>query len=163
MAESSFDIVSEINKQELTNAVDQAQREIATRFDFKDTDSYIEMTKEELTIGACDENKLNQLIDVLQTKLVKRGISLKALTFGKMEGASGGHVRQKITFVAGIDVENSKKIHKIIKDSGIKVKSQTMDQKVRVTGKSRDELQEVMALLKRDESITIPLNFNNYK
>ena len=163
MAESSFDIVSEINKQELVNAIDQARREVSTRFDFKGSKSAIEHTKEEITLVSDDEGKLKQLIDVFHSKLIKRGISLKGLTYGKVEEAGGMTVRQKAGIVSGIDAETAKKIHKIIKESKIKVKSQSMDIKVRVTGKSRDELQQVIALLKDHKEITIPLQYTNYK
>ncbi len=162
MAEASFDIVSEINRQELTNAVDQTQREIATRFDFKGTKVAIEMNKDEIILIGDDENKLGQLKDVFESKCVKRGISLKALEYGKPEGASGGTQRQKVTFVAGIAPEHAKKIHQLIKDSGLKVRSQSMDNKVRVTGKSKDDLQAVIQLLNKAD-LPIPLQYNNYR
>ena len=163
MADSSFDIVSEINHQELTNAVDQAKREIGTRFDFKGTNSEIELTKENLELSTVDEGKLKQLIDVLHSKLIKRGISLKALDYGNVETASGARVRQKATFVAGVEGDMAKKIHKLIKESPAKVKSSSMDQIIRVTGKSKDDLQKIMKLLKESDQITIPLQFKNFK
>jgi len=163
MAESSFDIVSEVNHPEVVNAVDQARREISTRFDFKGTNCEIELTKEEILLSASDEGKLKQLIDVLQTKLIKRGVALNALKLEDVEKAAGQAVRQKGTFIAGIDAETAKKIHKAIKAGLPKIKSQTMDQKVRVTGKSKDDLQAVMQLLKADKQIDIPLQFNNFR
>ena len=163
MADSSFDIVSEINHQELTNAVDQAKREINTRFDFKGTDSEIELTKENLVLSTVDEGKLKQLLDVLHSKLIKRGISLKALDYGTIEAASGMRVRQKATFIAGVEGDMARKIHKIIKDQPGKIKSSSMDQIIRVTAKSKDDLQKIMALLKSSDEITIPLQFKNFK
>ncbi|MCB1200684.1 MAG: YajQ family cyclic di-GMP-binding protein [Leptospiraceae bacterium] len=162
MADISFDIVSELNQQELANAVDQTKREIATRFDFKGTKVKVETEKEDVILFADDENKLKQLQDVFESKLIKRGIELKAVNYGKIEAAALGTVRCRTSFSAGVNPEVAKKIHNIIKESKIKVKSQTMDQKVRVTGKSRDELQEVIKLLKNSK-IEIPLQFNNYR
>lgn len=162
MAEYSFDIVSEINRQELTNAVDQTQREIATRFDFKGTKVAIELQKEEIILTGDDENKLNQLKDVFQSKCVKRGISLKAFQYGKIEPASGQTVRQKVTWIAGIAPEHAKKIHQIIKEMNLKVKSQTLDEKIRVSGKSKDDLQKVIQKLKSLD-FPIPLQFTNYR
>ncbi len=163
MADSSFDIVSEINHQEMVNAIDQTKREIATRFDFKGTKSEIDLSKEEVTLVSDDEGKLKQLIDVLQSKMIKRGISLKALDFGKVTEAGQMTVRQTARLVQGLDQETAKKIHKLIKESKLKAKSQTMDQRVRVTAKSRDDLQSVIAALKESKEIAIPLQFTNYK
>ncbi|MDH4200417.1 MAG: YajQ family cyclic di-GMP-binding protein [Spirochaetia bacterium] len=163
MADVSFDIISEINHPELINAIDQTKREIQNRFDFKNSIADLETTKEEVTITADDESRLKQLLDIFETKLVKRGIALKALTYQKLERAAGSTVKQKAKIVAGLDIENSKKINKIIKDSNLKVKTQNMDQKIRVTGKSRDDLQDVIQLLKSNKDITIPLQFNNYR
>ncbi|MES0490130.1 MAG: YajQ family cyclic di-GMP-binding protein [Leptospirales bacterium] len=163
MADSSFDVVSEVNHPEVTNAVDQARREISTRFDFKGTNCEIELTKEELLLSAPDEGKLKQLIDVLQTKLIKRGVAVNALKLEDIEKGAGQSVRQKASFIAGIEAESAKKIHKAIKAAMPKVKSQSMDQKVRVTAKSKDDLQAVMQLLKGDKQIDIPLQFNNFR
>ncbi|MCS6983576.1 MAG: YajQ family cyclic di-GMP-binding protein [Leptospiraceae bacterium] len=162
MAEHSFDIVSEINRQELANAVDQTQREISTRFDFKGTKVSIELAKDELILIGDDENKLNQLKDVFHSKCVKRGISLKAFQYGKVEPAAGGTVRQKVAWVQGIAQEHAKKIHQIIKDLGLKVKSQTLEDKIRVSGKSKDDLQAVIHKLKSLD-FPIPLQFTNYR
>jgi len=163
MADASLDIVSEVNFQELTNAIDQAKKEILNRFDFKKSISSFDLTKSDLTLLSDDEGKMNQLKDVLNSKLIKRGISLKSLKYGKLEQAAGQSVRHKAEFVQGLDQESCKIIHKLIKDSKLKLKSQTMDQKVRVIGKSRDDLQEIMALLKASDKITVPLQFTNFK
>lgn len=163
MADSAFDIVSEIDRQEMVNAVDQTRREISTRFDFKGSKSSLELGKEELTLISDDEGKLDQLIDVLHSKMIKRGLSLKALNYGKVAESGQMTVRQTAALVQGLDQDTSKKIHKLIKDSKLKVKSATMDQRVRVTAKSRDDLQQVIALLRDSKEITIPLQFTNYK
>jgi len=163
MADSSYDIISEINKQELTNAIDQAKREISTRFDFKNSKSEIILDNESLELISDDEGKMKQLIDVVETKLIKREISLKGVVFGDLEKAQGGLVRRKATFVQGIESEMARKINKAIKKSKLKVKSQVMDQKIRVSGKSKDDLQAVMKLLKESKEINIPLQYTNYK
>jgi hypothetical protein len=163
MAENSFDIVSEINYPELNNAIDQTRREVENRFDFKNSKTEIESTKDEVVIKADDEGKLRQFIDIFHGKLIKRGISLKALDYKPVEKAVGATVRQRAKLVCGIETEALKKINKLIKDSGIKVKTQNLDQKIRVTGKSKDELQEVMQLLKSSPDVTIPLQYNNFK
>ena len=160
--DASFDIVSEINWQELANAVDQAQREIATRFDFKGTKVSITMEDKELTLIADDEGKLKQLKDVLESKLIKRGIALKSVDYQKLEAAFGGTVRQKAVFINGIAQEHAKKINTLIRDSKLKVRSQVEGEKVRVTGKSRDDLQEVMKLL-NGANLPIPLQYTNYR
>ncbi|RME93751.1 MAG: YajQ family cyclic di-GMP-binding protein, partial [Candidatus Hydrogenedentota bacterium] len=152
----------EINKQELVNAVDQARREINNRYDFKGSKCSLELTDNELVLVADDEAKLKQLNDVLQSKLVKRGLSLKAFQYGKIEPASGGTVRQKVEWIAGIDKEHAKKINTLIKEAKLKVKSQTMDQKIRVSGKSKDDLQKVIQMLK-EADLDIPLQFTNYR
>jgi len=160
--DASFDIVSEINWQELANAVDQAQREIATRFDFKGTKVSITMEDKELVLIADDEGKLKQLKDVLESKLIKRGIALKSVDYQKLEAAFGGTVRQKAIFINGIAQEHAKKINTLIRDSKLKVRSQVEGEKLRVTGKSRDDLQEVMKLL-NGANLAIPLQYTNYR
>lgn len=163
MADYSFDIVSEINHQELINAVDQTKRELLTRFDFKGSKADVEIGKEDVTLTAEDDSKLTQLKDIFHTKLIKRGISLKALTYQTPEKAAGATARQKAKIVAGLDVETIKTINRLIKDSAIKVKTQQMDQKIRVTSNSKNTLQEIIQLLKDNKDITIPLQFNNYR
>lgn len=162
MAESSFDIVSQIDMQELSNAVDQAKREIANRFDFKGSKSEITLNKDELVLISDDEGKLNQLKDVLASKLVKRGISLKAVKYDKIEPAASQTVRQKASFISGIPKDDIKAINKMIRDTKLKVKTQAMDEKIRVTGKSRDDLQNIIQMLK-EKDYPIPLQFENYK
>ena len=159
----SFDIVSEIDLQEVRNAVDQANREATTRFDFKNTDSVIEMTDTELTLPSATEDRIRALYQVLEEKLVRREVSLKSLEPGLIEQASKGTARQKIALKAGIGQEQGKKINKLIKELGLKgVSSQIQGDQVRVTGKKRDDLQEVIAAAKAAD-IGVPLQFNNFR
>lgn len=160
--ENSFDVVSEINMQEVDNAIQQALKEIENRFDFKGSKTEIRREKDHLILVSDDEYKLTSVIDILQSKFIKRDISLKAMKYGKVESAAGGTVRQKVDLVQGIDQENSKQIGKIIKDSKIKVKFQIQGEQLRVSGKSRDDLQAVMQLIKTAD-ITIPLQFVNFR
>ena len=161
-SESSFDIVSKVDFQEVGNAITQTEREISTRFDFKGSKSSIELEKEELVIGSDDEFKLKSVIDILQSKLVKRGVPIKNMDFGKIEGASGGTVRQRIKLRQGIEQDVSKKINTMIRDSKLKVKSQIQGDQLRVSGKSRDDLQAVIALL-RGAELPVELQFVNYR
>jgi cyclic-di-GMP-binding protein len=159
----SFDVVSEVDMQEVRNAVDQASREVATRFDFKNTGSSIELSGSELQLHTATEDRLKALVQVLEEKLVKRQVSLKALDHGKIEEAAKGTVRQVISLQAGISSDNARKINKFIKDNGPKgIQSQTQGDQVRVTGKKRDDLQTVIAALK-GEDFGIPLQFNNFR
>lgn len=161
--ESSFDIVSKADPQEVKNAVQQAQREIETRFDFRGSVSEIDHDgKDKLTLTSDDEPRLTALIDVLQSKLIKRGVDIKFLEYGKLEPATKGTLRQVITIKNGLPTEAAKKITKLIKDKGLKVTTQIQDEQVRVTAKSRDELQAVMALLK-GEDLETPLQYTNYR
>ncbi|WP_028545222.1 YajQ family cyclic di-GMP-binding protein [Paenibacillus taiwanensis] len=162
MADSSFDIVSKTDLQEVSNAVTQAEREIETRFDFKGSKSSIKLEKEELIIASDDEYKLKSVIDILQSKLIKRGISIKNMEFGKLEGASGGSVRQRVKMKQGIEQDISKKINILIRDSKLKVKSQIQGDQIRVTGKSKDDLQAVMKLL-IEADLPLDLQFTNYR
>ncbi|MCI3919495.1 YajQ family cyclic di-GMP-binding protein [Paenibacillus sp. TRM 82003] len=161
-SEYSFDIVSKVDMQELTNAVTQAEKEIATRFDFKGSKSSIEIDKEALVIVSDDEYKLKSVIDILQSKMVKRGIAIKNMDYGKLEPASGGAVRQQIKLKQGIGQDDAKKINVLIRDSKLKVKSQIQGDQLRVTGKSKDDLQSVMSLL-RGEDLPLDLQFVNFK
>ncbi|MFE9274584.1 YajQ family cyclic di-GMP-binding protein [Paenibacillus glucanolyticus] len=161
-SENSFDIVSKMDMQELTNAVNQTEREIENRFDFKGSKSSLKIDKEALVIASDDEYKLNAVIDILQTKMVKRGLSLKNVEYGKIEPASMGTVRQRLTLKQGIDQENSKKINILIRDSKLKVKSQIQGDQIRVTGKNKDDLQQIMQLLRKAD-LTLDLQFNNFK
>ena len=159
----TFDIVSEVDMQEVRNAVDQANREAATRFDFKNTDSAIELGDNELVLRSSTEDRLRALHQVLDEKLVKRQVSLKALGYGKIEEASKGAVRQTVTLNAGISTDKGKEIGKFIKDLGLKgVASQTQGDQLRVSGKKRDDLQEVIAKCKA-EDFGIPLQFTNFR
>ncbi|WP_227936078.1 YajQ family cyclic di-GMP-binding protein [Alkalihalobacillus deserti] len=160
--ESSFDIVSKIDMSEVTNAVTMATKEIITRYDFKGSKSSITFENEELVLVSDDEYKLEQLKDVLISKLIKRDVSIKNLDYGKLEGASGGTVRQRAKLIQGIDKEHAKKINTIIKNSGVKVKSQIQDDQIRVTGKNRDDLQAIIAAI-RGANLTIDVQFINYR
>jgi hypothetical protein len=159
----SFDVVSEVDRQEVRNAVDQASREIATRFDFKNTGSSIEQNELVLTLRTISEDRLNALRVVLEEKLVKRGVSLKGLEYGKVEEATQSTVRQTATIRVGISSDKAREINRTIKEKGPKgVSSQTQGDSVRVTGKKRDDLQSVIALLKGAD-LEIPLQFGNFR
>mgnify|MGYP001568445682 CR=1 FL=1 len=162
----SLDIVSEIDMQEVDNAVNQARKEIEQRYDFKGSKSEINLEKEKekegITVLADDDYKLKAIIDILQSKFIKRGISIKSLDYGKAEAASGSMVRQVIKLKNGIPTEKAKEIIKIIKDTKLKVQSQIQEEQVRVTGKNIDDLQEIIALLKGKE-LDIPLQFENFR
>ncbi|TPW13158.1 MAG: hypothetical protein FD127_2206 [Acidimicrobiaceae bacterium] len=154
---ASFDVVSEVDKQEVRNAIDQAQREIANRFDFKNTDSSIEHNDLTITMRTVSEDRLAALRLVLEEKLVKRGVSLKGLEHGKVEEATQNTVRQVTTIKVGISSDKAREINRMIKEKGPKgVSSQTQGESVRVNGKKRDDLQAVMALLKAAD-LEIPL------
>ncbi|AIQ75014.1 MULTISPECIES: YajQ family cyclic di-GMP-binding protein [Paenibacillus] len=161
-SECSFDIVSKMDMQELTNAIHQTEKEIDNRFDFKNSKSSLKMEKDALIIASEDEYKLNAVIDILQSKMVKRGITLKNLDFGKVEPASLGSVRQRLGLKQGIDQENAKKINILIRDSKLKVKSQIQGDQIRVTGKSRDDLQQIIQILRKAD-LPLDLQFMNMK
>ena len=160
----SFDVVSEVNMQEMKNAVDQTLKEIRQRFDFKNSKSDLEFKEKEKEVMALsdDEYKLNALLDILKTKCVKRSVSLKALTFGKMEEALGGTVRQVIKIQSGLTTEKAKEISKEIRDAKLKVQPQIQGEQVRVQSKSKDELQSAITLLKRKD-FGVDLQFVNYR
>ena len=159
----TFDVVSEVDMQEVKNAVDQAGREVATRFDFRDTGSSIELSGHELQLHSSTEDRLRALVQVLEEKLVKRQVSLKALDRGKVEEAAKGTVRQTITLRAGISTEHAKKLNRFIKDLGLKgVSSQTQGDQLRVSGKKKDALQSVIAAVKA-EDFGIPLQIRNFR
>lgn len=160
--EHSFDIVSKVELTEVNNAIQLALKEIENRYDFKGSKSNISLDKDEIVILSDDDYKLEQVKDVLAGKLIKRGISLKAIQYGKVEPATGGTVRQRGKIMQGIDQDNAKKISKLIRDSGIKVKSQIQGDQLRIVGKSRDELQEVIQLVKQSD-IPIDCQFINYR
>lgn len=159
----TFDVVSEVDMQEVRNAVDQANREASTRFDFKGTESSIELGGNELVLHSSTEDRLRALHQVLQEKLVRREVSLKALDENKVEEASKGTARQKIVIRAGISSDHAKRLNKFIKDLNLKgVSSQTQGEQLRVSGKKRDDLQAAIKALK-EEDFGIPLQFTNFR
>lgn len=159
----SFDVVSDVNRQELKNAVDQAQRELANRFDFKDTNSSIEQNDLVLTLRTSSEDRLRALKVLLEEKLVKRQVSLKGIDWGKIEQASGESVRQVVTVKVGINSDKAREINKLIKEKGPKgVSSQTQGEQIRVMGKKRDDLQTAISLLKSAD-LEVPLQFDNFR
>lgn len=162
MAEYSFDIVSKVDLQEVSNAVQQAVKEIDNRFDFKGSKSAIKLEGETLVVISDDDYKLGSVIDILQSKLVKRNVPIRNLDYGKIEPAAGGTVKQTIQLRQGIDQDNAKKINIMIRDSKRKVKSQIQGDQIRVSGKSKDDLQAIMALL-RGADLPLELQFTNYR
>lgn len=163
--DASFDIVSEFDKQELVNALDQVKRELTTRFDLKDSNSTIELIEDKaINITTNDEMKLKNIYDILQSKLVKRNLSLKILDPQKVENALGGNVKQEIKLKKGLTTELAKKIVAMIKDTKLKVQASIQGDSVRVTGKSRDDLQDVIkAVRAKEDEIDAPLQFTNYR
>ena len=157
----SFDVVSEIDLHELTNAVDQTNREVGNRFDFKGTDSKIEQNGAEITLISQSEFQLQQIMEILLNKMVKRGIDIGCIE-RKPPVPSGKEVRQLVTARQGIDKELAKKIVKIVKDSKIKVQAAIQGEQVRITGKKRDDLQQIIALLK-DSKLELPLQYSNFR
>lgn len=158
----SFDVVSKTDMQEVTNAVQQARKELTTRFDFKGSESEIELTAEEIVLVSDDEQKLKSVRDILEDKMVKRKIAIKALDYQKVEQAAGGTVRQKVKIIDGIEIEKAKAIVKRIKDAKVKVQASIQGDQVRVAGKKKDDLQTAMSLLK-EQDFGIPLQFVNYR
>ena len=161
-ASNSFDVVSEVNLMEVSNAVQQAMKEIRQRFDFKGSVSDITLEGETITLHSDDESRLKAVIDVLTTKLVKRGVSLKALQYGKIEPAAKATVRQVVTIQRGIPTERAKEIVKFIKGTGIRVQAAIQENQVRVSGKNRDDLQAVIGSLKAQD-FGLDLQFTNYR
>ena len=161
-ADNSFDVVSEVDLMEVSNAIQQAIKEIRQRFDFKGSVSDITLEKEILTLVSDDETKLKSVTDILQTKLVKRGVSLKALDYGAIQPAAKGSVRQVVTIKKGIASEKAKEIVKFIKGKGVKVQAAIQEDQVRVSGKKRDDLQAIMQRLKAQD-FGIDLQFTNFR
>lgn len=157
----SFDVVSEIDMHELANAVDQANREVGTRFDFKGSDSNFQLTDNEITLESGSEFQLNQMMDILQNKMVKRGLDIGCLEANEPE-ISGKRARQKVIARQGIDKDLARKIVKLVKDSKLKVQSAIQGDQVRISGKKRDDLQQVIALLK-DTKVELPLQYTNFR
>ena len=162
--EFSFDVVSKVDLQEVSNAVQQASKEIATRFDFRGSKSRIEWNDKDLllTLTSDDEHKLKSVVDILETRLVKRGIAVKSLDYQKIEPAANATVRQPAKIQQGISSDQAKEIVRAIKDQKLKVQASIQADQVRVSGKSKDDLQSVMALL-RGRDFGVPLQFTNYR
>jgi uncharacterized protein YajQ (UPF0234 family) len=159
----SFDVVSQVDMQEVRNALDQARREIANRFDFKGTDSSIDLTEHQLELHSNTEQKLKALVQVLEEKLVRRQVPLKALAYGKVQEAAKGTVRQSVTLNVGISEDRARELNKFIKGLNMKgIQSQVQGDQLRVSGKKRDDLQAVIAAL-RGHDFDIPLQFVNYR
>ena len=161
-AENSFDIACKLDMQEVTNALDQARREVSTRYDLKGSKCEITLEETDITVLAPDDMKVKALVDILQSRLHKRGVPLKALTYGDVEQASGGALRQKISLQQGIPIERAREIVRLIKDTKIRVQASIQEDQVRVAGKNRDDLQKIIALL-RDKDLGIALQFTNYR
>jgi uncharacterized protein YajQ (UPF0234 family) len=160
---ASFDVVSEVDRQEVRNAIDQAQREIGTRFDFKNTNSSIEQNELTFTLRSVSEDRLTALRQVLEEKLVKRGVSLKGLDYGDVQEATQNTVRQVATIKVGISSDKAREINRLIKEKGPKgISSQTQGETVRVNGKKRDDLQATIALIKGAD-LGIPVQFENFR
>lgn len=158
----SFDVVSEIDMQEVRNAVDQAGREIATRYDFRGTDSTVKLDENSISMESASEGRLDAVIDVLKTKLVKRGISLKVLDGGDAKPAAGGRVRAVYQLISGIPQDAAKELSKELRDTKMKIQVQIQGDQLRVSGKKRDDLQEAIAHLK-DLDFRLPLQFTNFR
>ncbi|MGC2473296.1 MAG: YajQ family cyclic di-GMP-binding protein [Candidatus Sulfotelmatobacter sp.] len=162
MPDNSFDVVSKVEMQEVSNAIQQALKEIHTRFDLKDSKSNIELEKDAIVLHSVDDYKLKAVNDILQQKLVKRGVSLKAFTYGAVEPAAGGTVKRRATMQQGIAIEKAREIVKLIKDSKKKAQASIQGDLVRISGKDRDTLQEVIQMLKSHD-FGIDLQFVNYR
>ncbi|HTX99138.1 MAG TPA: YajQ family cyclic di-GMP-binding protein [Bacteroidota bacterium] len=160
----SFDIVSEVNLQEVDNAINQARKEIGQRYDFKGSKSSIDLALKEktITVVSDDDFKLKSVVDVLQEKLIRRSVPLKALKYSTPEAAAGGTMRQVITLQVGIDKDNGKQIVKMIKDSKVRVQAQIMEDQVRVSGKNKDDLQTVIAMVRKAD-LPFAVQFTNYR
>ena len=161
-AENSFDVVCKIDMQEVTNGLDQARREVENRYDLKGTKNEIKLEKTDITILAADDMKLKAVIDIMQSKLHKRGVPLKGLTYGTVEQAAGDALRQVITLQQGVPIEKAREIVRVVKDMKLKVQASIQEDKVRVVGKNRDDLQKIIAVL-REKDFGIALQFDNYR
>jgi uncharacterized protein YajQ (UPF0234 family) len=162
MADNSFDVVCKIDMQEVTNALDQARREIETRYDLKGSRNEITLDKTDIVVAAADDMKLKAVVDIIQSRLHRRGVPLKALTYGKVEEAAGGLKRQRIGLQQGIPIDKAREIVRLVKETKLKVQAAIQEDQVRVSGKSRDDLQRVIALLK-ERDLGIALQFANYR
>ena len=162
MADASFDVVAEVDRQEVDNAVNQAAKEVGTRFDFKDTGAVIAWSGEQIAITANSEDRVRAALDVLKDKLVRRKVSLKSLTYDEPKPGSRGHYRLEISLVEGIPADKAKALVKTVKASKLKVQAAVQGEQLRISGKSRDDLQEAQALLRANDQ-DLPLRFTNYK
>lgn len=160
--DSSFDIVSEVNMQEVDNALNQAQKEITGRFDFKGSNSTIERKDNEIVMNTVDDFKLENITDIFEAKLIKRGVSPKSFEYGKIESSLGGRVKQVVKIRVGIEKEQAKKITTLIKDKKLKVQASIQGDTIRVTGKNKDDLQEVIKAVK-DAEFDFAVQFTNYR
>jgi uncharacterized protein YajQ (UPF0234 family) len=158
----SFDVVSQVDRQEVDNAVNQTRKEISQRYDFKGTKTTIDIDTDSLHVVSDDDFKVKAVVDVLQSKFVRRGISLKALVYGKIEPAAGGLAKQTITVQQGIDADHARQIVKLVKDTKLKVQTQIQGDQLRISGKKRDDLQQVIQLLKAQD-LDLPLQFVNFR
>jgi len=161
-ADSSFDVVCKLDMQEVTNALDQARREVDTRYDLKGSRNEIALEKTDIVIQSADEMKLKAVVDILQSRLHKRGVPLKALTYGKVEPAAGSTFRQRIGLQQGIPIDKAREIVRLVKDTKLRVQAAIQEDQVRVSGKNKDDLQRVIALL-RERDLGIALQFVNYR
>ncbi|PYM19676.1 MAG: YajQ family cyclic di-GMP-binding protein [Candidatus Rokuibacteriota bacterium] len=161
-ADNSFDIVCKVDMQEVTNALDQARREIQTRYDLKGTKNEIALEETDIVVTAADEMKLRAVVDILQSKLHRRGVPLKALSYGTVDDAAGGTKRQRIALQQGIPIEKAREIVRMIKDTKLKVQAAIQEDQVRVSGKNRDDLQTIIQMV-RDKDLGIALQFSNYR
>jgi uncharacterized protein YajQ (UPF0234 family) len=161
-AENSFDIVCKVDMQEVANALDQTRREVETRYDLKASKNEVVLEKNEITLTSVDDMKLKAVVDILQSKLHKRGVPLKALTYGDVQDAAGGTKKQKISLQQGIPIDKAKEIVRLIKDSKVKVQASINEDKVRVAGKNRDDLQKIIAMVK-EKDLGIAVSFDNYR
>src|SRR5437016_3431961 len=162
MADNSFDVVCKVEMQEVTNALDQARREIETRYDLKGSKNEVELEETDIVVTAADDMKLKAVVDILQSKLHRRGVPLKALSYGKVEDAAGGVRKQRIALQQGIPIEKAREIVRLIKDTKVKVQAAIQEDQVRVSGKNRDDLQKVIGLLK-ERDLGIAVQFTNYR
>jgi hypothetical protein len=161
-AENSFDIVCKVNMQEVANALDQTRREVETRYDLKGTKNEVALEKTDIVVTTPDEMKLKAVVDILQSKLHKRGVPLKALTYGDVQDAAGGTKKQRIALQQGIPIEKAREIVRLIKDSKVKVQASIQEDKVRVAGKNRDDLQKIIGMVK-EKDLGIAVSFDNYR
>ena len=161
-ADNSFDIVCKVDMQEVTNALDQTRREVETRYDLKGARNEVALEKTDIVLTSADDMKLKAVADILQSKLHRRGVPLKALAWGTAEQAAGGALRQRVALQQGIPAEKAREMVRMIKDTKLKVQASIQESQVRVSGKNRDDLQQVIALLK-DKDLGIALQFTNYR